>query len=395
MIQNHLLTNSDSFSAALFNIMAQINRGIAELELYEFRYALDNLLPVQGWHSVTPIPPSALMDRINKRSFFESIELKPFINEKIGLDGTIQNITQMLFVGLVKGDYQIDWVKDLFYFDIRGFFFLVRTQYMDQISLTHFGNHPFMQFTPDQQHLETRQEIGYKEFQQANQAIDRAFIQIINKLISINDFPLLITLVGPSGAGKTEIVLKLQESLTLEGKSTTNIEMDNFYKDRSFRDGKPLDKEVIHFNLFLKSIKEITERKKTLIPKYDFYLATSSHDLDGCLKSGQTMLEIEPADIIFLEGNFPFHIPEIAPLIGIKIVYLTDDPIRLKRKWKRDIDLRKKYDPFYLCNRFFRTQFLRAEEVYRPMMAISDIFIDTSAASLWVKPELISLIGSI
>jgi hypothetical protein len=32
---------------------------------------------------------------------------------------------------------------------------------------------------------------------------------------------------------------------------------------------------------------------------------------------------------------------EIANLIGVKVVYLTDDPIRLKRKWKRDIDYRK------------------------------------------------------
>jgi len=54
---------------------------------------------------------------------------------------------------------------------------------------------------------------------------------------------------------------------------------------------------------------------------------------------------VEPADIIFIEGNFPFLIEEVADLIGIKVVYLTDDPIRLKRKWKRDIDYRKKYEP--------------------------------------------------
>ncbi len=99
-------------------------------------------------------------------------------------------------------------------------------------------------------------------------------------------------------------------------------------------------------------------------------------------------MEIEPADIILLEGNFPFHLPEIAHLAGIKIVYLTDDPIRLKRKWKRDIDYRKKYDPVYLCNRYFRTQFLRAAEVYLPLMEVSDVVVDTTAAALWVKPEI-------
>ena len=58
-------------------------------------------------------------------------------------------------------------------------------------------------------------------------------------------------------------------------------------------------------------------------------LATSSHDLDGNLKAGGMPIEIEPADIIFIEGNFPFLLEEIVHLIGIKVVYLTDDPIRL------------------------------------------------------------------
>jgi uridine kinase len=89
-----------------------------------------------------------------------------------------------------------------------------------------------------------------------------------------------------------------------------------------------------------------------------------------------------------MEGNFPFHIEEIARLIGIKVVYLTDDPIRLKRKWKRDIDYRKKYDPAYFRNRFFRTQFLRAEDIYRPLIQVCDIVVDTSGAALWVVPQI-------
>ncbi len=71
-------------------------------------------------------------------------------------------------------------------------------------------------------------------------------------------------------------------------------------------------------------------------------------------------IEIEPADIIFIEGNFPFLIEEVLHLIGIKVVYLTDDPIRLKRKWKRDIDYRKKYEPNYFRNRYFKDQFIMA-----------------------------------
>ncbi len=83
---------------------------------------------------------------------------------------------------------------------------------------------------------------------------------------------------------------------------------------------------------------------------------------------------------------------ELSGLIGIKAVYLTDDPIRLKRKWKRDIDYRKKYDPAYFCNRFFQTQFLRAEDCYQPLMKVCDLVVDTTDASLWATPEIIDLL---
>ena len=74
-------------------------------------------------------------------------------------------------------------------------------------------------------------------------------------------------------------------------------------------------------------------------------------------------------------------------MIGIKVVYLTDDAVRIKRKWKRDIDYRKKYDPSYLRNRFFKDQFIMAEIAYLPQMEVCDMTVDTSGAALWVTPE--------
>lgn len=100
------------------------------------------------------------------------------------------------------------------------------------------------------------------------------------------------------------------------------------------------------------------------------------------------MQTIQPADIIFMEGNFPFLDPDIAALIGIKAMYLTEDDVRLKRKWKRDMDYRKKYELYYFLNRYFREQFIMAEKVYRPQMALCDLIVDTTQASLWLLPEL-------
>ncbi len=169
--------------------------------------------------------------------------------------------------------------------------------------------------------------------------------------------------------------------------------MDNFLLDRDYRDNKAMGKDVIHFDLFVKSLQEILQGKKITIPRYDFINATSSHDLEGNLKPGCSPLEIEPADIIFLEGNFPFQMDAISDLIRIKVVYLTDDPIRLKRKWKRDIDYRKKYDPAYFRNRFFKTQFMRAEDIYRPQMEVCDIVVDTTGATLWATPEMVEILS--
>jgi len=172
--------------------------------------------------------------------------------------------------------------------------------------------------------------------------------------------------------------------------------MDNFLTDRDYREEQgihTLGKAAIHFDLFKQSLEDICLGKQIQIPRYDFVDATSSHDLSGTLKPGCTPLEIEPAEIIFIEGNFPFLLSEVTHLIGIKVVYLTDDAVRMKRKWKRDIDYRKKYDPNYFRNRFFKDQFLMAQKCYLPQMEVCDIVVDTTGAALWVTPEIARILS--
>ena len=52
-MSNPILENNEAFSAVLFEKMKQINPGVGDLELYEFRYALNNLVPESGWGSVS------------------------------------------------------------------------------------------------------------------------------------------------------------------------------------------------------------------------------------------------------------------------------------------------------------------------------------------------------
>jgi uridine kinase len=388
--------DQEKFSELLFEKMKHICPALMELERYEFRYALKNVTPANGWEAIRLDSKEEIEACVNRRAFYDSIQIKRRVEDRIVLDDQIVHLMNVLFVGLVTGTYEEAWVDKHFYFDVRGFFFLHRTTYFTQTVLAHLAEKPFKQFEPKQKAFESLQDVGYKAFMQANQEVDRLFIESVHRLIGSRGTPMLLAIAGPTAAGKTEIVERLRADFELAGKKTTSIELDNFLTDRDYREEKGIftqGKEALHFELFKQALQNITEGKKISIPRYDFVYATSSHDLNGSLKPGGVPIEIEPADIIFIEGNFPFLIKEIAHLIGIKVVYLTDDPVRLKRKWKRDIDYRKKYEPTYFRNRYFKDQFIMAEIAYRPQMEVCDMVVDTTGAALWTTPEVAKILS--
>jgi uridine kinase len=390
-----LLNNPDAFSETLYAAMNQINPGISDLELYEFRYSLNNLVPEKGWDSIKPDSKAAIETLINNRDFYESIEIKPKVADRIVMDEKIVRLSQMLFVGLVTGQYAQEWVNTHFFFDVRGFCFLHRTEYFSKKVLAHFSGKSYKHFEQKQKNFEHHQGIGYRDFRIANAEVDALFIEIAKKIITWRGTPILLAIAGPTAAGKTEIVERLRTEFEQAGRQVTSIELDNFLTDRDYREAKGIHtkgKQALHFELFKQSLEDITHGKKINIPRYDFVYATSSHDLEGNLKPDGVPIEIEPADIIFIEGNFPFLIKEVVHLIGVKVIYLTDDPIRLKRKWKRDIDYRKKYDPNYFRNRFFKDQFIMAEIAYRPQMEVCDLCVDTTGAALWTAPEIAEIL---
>jgi uridine kinase len=385
------LNNEKQFTDLLFRKMKKLNPAVKRMERYEFQYGLNNLLPREGWCSVRLDSILDIETRLNTRSFYDAIQIKPRLEERIILDPEIVRLTNMLFVGHVSGAYALEWVNTHFYFDVRGFFFLHRTKYFTDQVLAHLDHQPYRQFAKKQQVFERAHEVGYLEFRKANTEIDRFFIASVIKLIQQRGTPILLAIAGPTAAGKTEIVEQLRAAFDELGQKTTSIEMDNFLTDRDYREEKGIHtqgKAALHFELLKTSLTQICQGQRITIPRYDFVYASSSHDLSGNLKPDGIPIEIEPADIIFIEGNFPFLLKELLPLIGIKVVYLTDDPIRLKRKWRRDIDYRKKYEPTYFCNRFFKDQFIMAQIAFIPQMETCDLVVDTTGATLWATPDI-------
>jgi uridine kinase len=390
------LTSPDLFSAILYERMKRVNVGVEEMELYEFRYALHSLAPVDGGWAATEVDGAEEVERlVNSAEFYAGIQIKPRIEGRIVLDEKIVRLTRMLFVGLVTDSYAEEWVTAHFYFDIRGFYFLHRTAYFTDRVVAHLAGRPFRSFEQKQKRFERYHDLGYREFKEANAETDQAFIESVQTLIAAKGTPILLAIAGPTAAGKTEIVERLRSAFEQAGRKVASIEMDNFLTDRDYREEKgihTLGKQAIHFDLFKQGLEAISRGQRITIPRYDFVYATSSHNLDGKLRAGGVPIEIEPADIVVIEGNFPVLLKEVAPLIGIKVVYLTDDPVRLKRKWKRDIDYRKKYEPTYFRNRFFKDQFLMAHRCYLPQMEVCDMVVDTSGAALWVTPEIAKIL---
>lgn len=385
------MAEPDRFTQILFNKMQMVNPGIGDFELFEFQYGLENLVPIDGWETIKLASMIEIESQINSHDFYESIQLKPKIDGKLVIDKQVEFMTQMLLTGIVKDYYPIEWIKHHFFFDLRSFYFFHRTNYYNQVIESWLGGKPFRSFNKNQDKLRQLVAVGYKAFKEANVEIDCLIIDLLKKVINQNHRPFLIGIAGQTGAGKTEIVSRLQDEFLKMGLNFTSLEIDHFLTDRDEREAKGIDslgKEALHFELFIQSLMELRKGNKITIPQYDFINATSSHSLDGSLKPGCSLSEVLPADLIFIEGNFPFLYPEVAKLIDLKVIYLTDDEIRLKRKWRRDIDYRKKYDFVYFINRYFREQFLMAEAAYIPQMQTCDLLVDTSKAEIWITPDL-------
>ena len=394
--QDSALKNNDLFSEKLFEKMVALCPALNDLELFEFRYCLENITPDQGWHSVELMGKAEIEQMVNSLAFYSSIQLKPKLDNRPIMDPQILSLLRMLFAGLVSGNYPTDWVDQHFTFDPRGFYFIHRTEYYTESIVAHLSGKPFLTFERLQDNFRNVSAVGYKDFKIANKEVDEAFTMIIQTLVEKIGTPILIAIAGQTAAGKTEIVERLQQAFQNSGKSLSGLEIDHFLLDRDYREARGIDslgQEALHFEMLTRALQDLREGKTAITPQYDFISATSSHSIDGKLKPGRDTLQIEPADVIFMEGNFPFLLPDVAALTGIKVMYLTDDAVRLKRKWRRDMDLRKKYELYYFLNRYFREQFLMAEQVYKPQMELCDLVVDTSRAEIWATPSVQSLLG--
>lgn len=152
----------------------------------------------------------------------------------------------------------------------------------------------------------------------------------------MNDKPLLIGICGGTGSGKTTVAKSIFKSFP--EKNIAIIEQDSYYKDQAHL---TMDQRVLtnydhplsfDTELLLTHLKELLAGEAIQKPIYDFSIHTRSN----------LSIEVQPRDIIILEGIMILEDERLRDLMDLKIFVDTDADIRIIRRIKRDMEERKR-----------------------------------------------------
>jgi uridine kinase len=143
--------------------------------------------------------------------------------------------------------------------------------------------------------------------------------------------PVVIGVAGGSGSGKTSVTKAIYESF--KGHSITMIQQDFYYKDQS---DLPFEERLktnydhplaFDNDLLIVHLEKLLRYEAIEKPVYDYSLHTRSKEV----------IEVEPKDVIILEGILVLEDERLRNLMDIKLYVDTDADIRIIRRMSRDI----------------------------------------------------------
>jgi uridine kinase len=143
--------------------------------------------------------------------------------------------------------------------------------------------------------------------------------------------PVVIGVAGGSGSGKTSVTKAIYESF--KGHSITMLQQDYYYKDQS---DLPFEERLktnydhplaFDNDLLIEHIEKLLRYEPIDKPVYDYSLHTRSKEI----------IEVEPKDVIILEGILVLEDERLRNLMNIKLFVDTDADIRIIRRMSRDI----------------------------------------------------------
>lgn len=146
--------------------------------------------------------------------------------------------------------------------------------------------------------------------------------------------PLIIGITGGSGSGKT---LFLKQLLSCLDKGTASVlSMDNYYKPRN---EQPIDEkgienfdkpESLDKGRIVNDLKKLKSGKNVSLTEYTFNNESKK----------PSIIHINSAPIIMVEGIFTFYYKEVCDLLDLKIFVEAPEYLMLTRRITRDAEER-------------------------------------------------------
>lgn len=143
--------------------------------------------------------------------------------------------------------------------------------------------------------------------------------------------PVVIGVAGGSGSGKTSVTRSICNRF--KGHSIMMLEQDYYYKDQS---NIPFEERLktnydhplaFDTDLLIEHIEKLLRYETIQKPVYDYALHTRSMEV----------IEVEPKDVIILEGILILEDERLRNLMDIKLFVDTDADLRIIRRLIRDI----------------------------------------------------------
>ena len=180
---------------------------------------------------------------------------------------------------------------------------------------------------------------------------------------------LVIGIAGGSGSGKSTVVRAITEKL--KGKRVVVIPQDSYYKDSS--DLSDEEKrthnfdhpDAIDWQLLCEQLATLKQGRSIQQPVYSYI---------SCSRSKTETVQVDPADVIIIEGILIFTCKPLRQQMDIKLFVDADDDDRLMRVMARDISERGK-DVHWVIERYSRTVKPMYLQFIEPSKRYADIII--------------------
>ncbi len=201
--------------------------------------------------------------------------------------------------------------------------------------------------------------------------------------------PIIIGIAGGSASGKSALSKRLTEAFE-NTKSVLIIRMDDYYNDQaelSMEERVKVNYDhpfAFDFTLMVEQLDQLINLNSIKKPLYDFVNHTRSQEYE----------DVNPAEVIILEGLFVLEEPEIRERCAIKVYVDTSADIRFIRRLIRDVrDRGRTIDSVVL--QYTTTVREMHEQFIEPSKKYADIIVPEGGHNVVAVDLLITKISSI